>query len=200
MGYRRRPNKGGGRPGARDQRHTASASMVAMGACLPPQAKLVHLGPRRPLRPRPCSPSRGSLVCTDHHCLFVFISGSRKMETKGKTPVGDLAEHLLPTRRRDLSFYVVLFVAVIPLWSIVPLSWAFVIYTLRSGTIWTLSWPGRAVFATALAEVRPSDCVLIIFQTLTSTVFCLVGILQRTPLQPCTFHCRPALSAAEQAR
>ncbi|OSX60266.1 hypothetical protein POSPLADRAFT_1182745 [Postia placenta MAD-698-R-SB12] len=74
------------------------------------------------------------------------------METKGKTPVGDLAEHLLPTRRRDLSFYVVLFVAVIPLWSIVPLSWAFVIYTLRSGTVWTLSWPGRAVFATALAE------------------------------------------------
>ncbi|PCH41076.1 hypothetical protein WOLCODRAFT_137175 [Wolfiporia cocos MD-104 SS10] len=65
----------------------------------------------------------------------------------------DLAEQLAPSRTRDLSFYVVLFAAVIPLWSIVPLSWAFVIYSLRSGKIWTYAWAGRALFAAALCEV-----------------------------------------------
>ena len=41
-----------------------------------------------------------------------------------------LAETLHVPPRRDLSFYLVLFVAVLPIWSIVPLSWAFVAYSL----------------------------------------------------------------------
>ncbi|KAI0938058.1 hypothetical protein AcV7_003357 [Taiwanofungus camphoratus] len=70
-----------------------------------------------------------------------------------KKALADLSEQLHPPRQRDLSFYIVLFVAVIPLWSIVPLSWVFVVYALRSGQIWTFAWRGRAVFAAALCEV-----------------------------------------------
>ncbi|KZT12486.1 uncharacterized protein LAESUDRAFT_668166 [Laetiporus sulphureus 93-53] len=76
------------------------------------------------------------------------------METKKQqNTVTDISEQLPPARRRDLSFYIVLFVAVIPLWSVIPLSWAYVIYALRSGNIWTFAWCGRALFAAALCEV-----------------------------------------------
>ncbi|CCM03181.1 uncharacterized protein FIBRA_05303 [Fibroporia radiculosa] len=67
--------------------------------------------------------------------------------------VADLAEQIHPRRQRDLLFYIVLVVAVIPLWSIVPLSWAFVIYALRSGQVWAYAWRGQALFAAALCEV-----------------------------------------------
>jgi len=74
------------------------------------------------------------------------------MDSKQQKVV-DLAEQLLPTRRRDVSFYIILFLAVIPLWSVVPFSWAFVIYALRSGRVWTFAWRGYGLFAAALCEV-----------------------------------------------
>ncbi|THH15209.1 hypothetical protein EW146_g5239 [Bondarzewia mesenterica] len=55
--------------------------------------------------------------------------------------------------RRDLSFYAVLFFAVLPVWSVPPLSWAFVLYSLHTGAIWTYSRSQTAWFALALAEV-----------------------------------------------
>ncbi|KAK7470562.1 hypothetical protein VKT23_001986 [Stygiomarasmius scandens] len=55
--------------------------------------------------------------------------------------------------RRSPSYYFVLFVLVAPLWCFVPLSWAFVVYALRSGSIWYFSWPGRLFFAITLCEV-----------------------------------------------
>ena len=86
------------------------------------------------------------------------------MENKGEIPVEnaaktadiieDVAERLHTPPQRDLSFYLVLALAVIPLWSVVPLSWAFVLYSLRSGLIWSFAWKGRSLFALALAEVR----------------------------------------------
>lgn len=79
------------------------------------------------------------------------------MESKAEKLVVDLAEKLHTPARRDLTFYLVLFFAVLPIWSIVPLSWAFVIYALHSGLIWTFAWRGCGLFALALSEVRPSD-------------------------------------------
>ncbi|KAI0081737.1 hypothetical protein K474DRAFT_1612892 [Panus rudis PR-1116 ss-1] len=67
--------------------------------------------------------------------------------------LSDIAEKAHPPRRRTLDFYIVLFVAVLPLWSLVPLAWAFVIYALHTGLIWSFSWRGRTVFALALCEV-----------------------------------------------
>ncbi|KDQ56378.1 hypothetical protein JAAARDRAFT_36545 [Jaapia argillacea MUCL 33604] len=65
----------------------------------------------------------------------------------------DVSEKALPPRRRDFSFYVVLVCAVIPLWSVIPLSWAFVLHTLWTGKVWILSWHGKGWFAAALCEV-----------------------------------------------
>jgi len=75
------------------------------------------------------------------------------MDTKQQQKLADLAEQVLPHRRRDLSFYVVLFAAVIPLWLVVPSAWIYVIYILRTGKIWTLAWRGQLLFAAALCEV-----------------------------------------------
>ncbi|KAF5344126.1 hypothetical protein D9758_008873 [Tetrapyrgos nigripes] len=58
-----------------------------------------------------------------------------------------------PPSRRTWSYYFVLLVLVAPLWSSVPLSWAFVIYSLRFGKIWSYSWPGLLLFALTLSEV-----------------------------------------------
>ncbi len=66
----------------------------------------------------------------------------------------DIAEKPYPPRARDLSFYLVLLFAVLPVWSTVPFSWAFVVYALRSGRIWSFAWRGRLSFAVALCEVR----------------------------------------------
>ena len=68
-----------------------------------------------------------------------------------------LAESLHAAPRRDLSFYLVLIIAVAPIWSVVPLSWGFVVYALYAGLVWTFSWKGLCLFALALCEVRPSD-------------------------------------------
>lgn len=72
----------------------------------------------------------------------------------------DIAETPYPTRSKDLSFYLVLFFAVLPIWTIVPLSWTFVIYALRSGQIWSFAWKGRLSFAVALCEVRSTRKIL----------------------------------------
>ena len=74
----------------------------------------------------------------------------------GKTFV-DESEIVVPPRQWHLSFYLVLLIAVVPLWSIVPLAWLSVIYSLRTGIIWSFGWRGRAWFTAALCEVgRPS--------------------------------------------
>lgn len=78
------------------------------------------------------------------------------LEIPGKVDprLTDIAEVAHPRRPRDMSFYAVLILAVIPIWSIVPLSWVFVLYALRTGKIWSYTWIGQALFALALVEVR----------------------------------------------
>ncbi|GBE79707.1 hypothetical protein SCP_0209080 [Sparassis crispa] len=74
----------------------------------------------------------------------------------------DISERLHPRPKRDVSFYLVLVGAVLPIWFMVPLSWAYVIYTLRTGQIWALGWCGRTLFIAALCEVffNVHHCVL----------------------------------------
>lgn len=55
---------------------------------------------------------------------------------------------------RDASLYAVLFFLVIPLFAVIPISWAFVIHSLYTGTLWSLTWQGRLCFVFALAEVK----------------------------------------------
>lgn len=70
----------------------------------------------------------------------------------------DISEIVAPPRQRDRSFYVALFAVVLPLWSVVPLSWLSVIWALRTGAIWSFGWRGKAWFAACLCEVRsPRD-------------------------------------------
>ncbi|KAI0771592.1 hypothetical protein BD413DRAFT_613097 [Trametes elegans] len=75
------------------------------------------------------------------------------MASKEDKFVADLSETPHAPPRRGLSFYLVLFVAVLPIWSLVPLSWAFVIYALHYGLVWTFAWRGWCLFALALSEV-----------------------------------------------
>jgi len=70
-----------------------------------------------------------------------------------KATAVDVAEIITPLRQRKRSFFLVLIIAVLPLWSIVPLSWFFVIYSLRTGLLWSFGWRGGACFAVALCEV-----------------------------------------------
>ncbi|KAI9448019.1 hypothetical protein H4582DRAFT_2139410 [Lactarius indigo] len=64
-----------------------------------------------------------------------------------------ISEQPIRPPSRDLTYYLVLAVLVFPLWSIPLFSWAFVLYELKGGGIWTLSWHGKALFTYALAEV-----------------------------------------------
>ncbi|GLB33884.1 hypothetical protein LshimejAT787_0107680 [Lyophyllum shimeji] len=64
----------------------------------------------------------------------------------------DIAELPVPLRQRTLSFYAVLILLVIPLWSTLPLSWGFVIFSTFSRRITIFAWPGP-LFAVALCEV-----------------------------------------------
>jgi hypothetical protein len=63
-------------------------------------------------------------------------------------------------RTRDISYYLTLVGAVSPIWSIVPLSWAYVVYNLYIGRIWLATFPKQAFFAAALIEVRTCACLL----------------------------------------
>ena len=69
--------------------------------------------------------------------------------------VHDSDESLFHPGRRDLSFYAILCCLVLPIWSIVPAAWAFVVYSLHSGLVWTFAWRGKLLFAVALCEVSP---------------------------------------------
>ena len=70
-----------------------------------------------------------------------------------KTLVEDISEMCHPRPSRSWTYWLVLFVAVLPVWSVVPLSWAFVIYALRTGKLWTFGFKGWVGFAFAVVEV-----------------------------------------------
>ncbi|KAJ6598984.1 hypothetical protein DFH09DRAFT_1021686 [Mycena vulgaris] len=55
--------------------------------------------------------------------------------------------------RRNLSFFFVALFLVAPLRAVAPFSWAFVLYSLRTGSIWSFAWKGRLAFALAICEV-----------------------------------------------
>lgn len=65
----------------------------------------------------------------------------------------DIAEipYILPARA--LSFYTLFLLVVVPLWSVIPIAWSFVIYVLWTGNIWSFGWNGRICFAIAFSEV-----------------------------------------------
>ncbi|TCD64755.1 hypothetical protein EIP91_003646 [Steccherinum ochraceum] len=65
----------------------------------------------------------------------------------------DISEQAQQQRKRTKSFYFVLFCAVVPVWSAVPLSWAYVLYTLYSGSVSTSDWRSTSLFAITLTEV-----------------------------------------------
>ncbi|KAF8165274.1 hypothetical protein B0H34DRAFT_649014 [Crassisporium funariophilum] len=65
----------------------------------------------------------------------------------------DISEHRIPPRSRTWSFYLVFILAVVPLWSSVPLAWVFTVYSLYSGAFWTYAAAGRACFFVASCEV-----------------------------------------------
>ena len=67
-----------------------------------------------------------------------------------------ISEHPARPPSRDLSYYLVFVLLVFPIWSITLLSWAFVLYELKGGGLWTLSWHGKALFTYALSEVHQS--------------------------------------------
>ena len=59
----------------------------------------------------------------------------------------DISEDPLPNRSKTWSFYIALFVAVLPLWSSVPLAWIFTAHSLIAGSF-------SILFYVALSEVR----------------------------------------------
>lgn len=61
----------------------------------------------------------------------------------------------IPDQRRNItpSFWLALLFGVLPLWSQIPLAWAFVLYSIRTGFIWSYAWKGRLAFLLALFEV-----------------------------------------------
>ncbi|KAJ3987296.1 hypothetical protein F5890DRAFT_1631901 [Lentinula detonsa] len=65
----------------------------------------------------------------------------------------DISEIPDVLQRRTISFYAVFILLVAPLWCAVPLAWAFVVYALRTGRIWSYSLPGLTLFVVALSEV-----------------------------------------------
>ena len=65
-----------------------------------------------------------------------------------------ISEHPRRPPARTLSFHLVLLFCALPVWSITIFSWSFVLYELRGGGIWALSWHGKALFTYALAEAR----------------------------------------------
>jgi len=65
----------------------------------------------------------------------------------------DISEVPVTPRRRDASFYIVLFFAVAPVWSVVPLSWLYVVYSLSHVRFLHYGLSGQMLFATAFLEV-----------------------------------------------
>ncbi|TFK75836.1 hypothetical protein BDN72DRAFT_785882 [Pluteus cervinus] len=65
----------------------------------------------------------------------------------------DLAEKPYPVHRYTLDFYLLLLLVVLPLWSLVPLSWGFVLFSVYTGSYWQHSWTRCAFVLAALCEV-----------------------------------------------
>ena len=67
----------------------------------------------------------------------------------------DGPEAILPTTRPTTSYYLIFALVVIPFCAVTPASWFYVVYSLYTGAIWTLTSRQYILFAIALAEVRP---------------------------------------------
>ncbi|KAH8105879.1 hypothetical protein BXZ70DRAFT_917198 [Cristinia sonorae] len=65
----------------------------------------------------------------------------------------DISEKIHETRPRRLDFWAVLFLAVLPVWSVIPLSWAYVVYATYTGLLWRQEWASRILLAVASCEV-----------------------------------------------
>ncbi len=118
-----------------------------------------------------CAPNAARL-----HCDIALQHRIQRLE--------DIAEKTYPPRTRSLSFYLVLLFVVVPVWSVVPLSWAFVVCVLYSGRIWSLAWRGRLSLAVALCEVRFYDPDH--FSTASLTL--PTGLIQPVSLLPCLIY------------
>ena len=71
--------------------------------------------------------------------------------------LSDISESVPVARRRDLSFYIVLFFFVGPIWAVVPLSWAYAVYSIYNGRFLSYQLSDRLWLVCALAEVsRPT--------------------------------------------
>lgn len=79
----------------------------------------------------------------------------------------DISEHPLPHRSRSWCFYFVFFAAVVPLWSSIPLAWAFAIFSLADHKWASYTTLGRSLFFVSCCEVsaprlRISCCLFFI--------------------------------------
>ncbi|KAI0347262.1 hypothetical protein BDW22DRAFT_1480926 [Trametopsis cervina] len=74
-------------------------------------------------------------------------------EVDKKQAVEDVSELFQPRPPRSWDYWLVLLVAVVPIWSVMPVSWGYVLYILWFGQVWTLGWKGRVGLVISLAEV-----------------------------------------------
>ena len=158
--------------------------------------------------PRLSKDGLGSSLCPRRGPAALFSTATTRSipRTRSSAPGSSMASHkLVPALaeslqappRRDFTFYLVLALAVAPIWSIVPLSWAFVVYALHAGLVWSFSWKGWCLFALALCEVRPSDRAAVIAPYLTprvrrcslacTTTTSRLSSRARAPMAPATF-------------
>lgn len=75
------------------------------------------------------------------------------MPSDSEPDIIDIAEILKPHRPTAVNYWLALFVGIIPVWSITPLSWAYAAAAITSGTWRTFGWGKSAWLALALAEV-----------------------------------------------
>ncbi|KAI0310804.1 hypothetical protein OF83DRAFT_1153676 [Amylostereum chailletii] len=77
---------------------------------------------------------------------------SPRSQSKADPPLC-ISEQPLVHTPRNWAFYCAFVFAVLPLWSIPPLSWTFVVYSLYTGSLWSYSFRGLVFLSFALAEV-----------------------------------------------
>ncbi|KAJ7228587.1 hypothetical protein GGX14DRAFT_613710 [Mycena pura] len=65
----------------------------------------------------------------------------------------DIADLPDSKRPRDRSFFFVALFLVAPVRAVAPLAWAYVAYSLHSGSVWASAWKYRLLFAFAICEV-----------------------------------------------
>lgn len=71
----------------------------------------------------------------------------------------DISEKEHSPRQRTVDFWFVFFFSVLPVWSVIPVSWAFVAYAFYTGRVWDAAWPWRTLLAFAGSEVCPSPTI-----------------------------------------